>query len=335
MERIRIGIICPSEIALRRFLPALCKRADFHYVGVAVANINEWGGATSSIIEKEKEKAQNFSEQFGGKVFESYYSLITSDMVDAVYIPLPPALHYKWTKFALENGKHVFLEKPSTTTYDDTKALINLAEEKELALHENYMFQYHNQISFIKVIIDENRIGHIRLFDAKFGFPKREGNDFRYNKELGGGALLDCGGYPVKLMSILMGDKIKVDTAKLVVIENGIDLYGSVLLSSKEQVAQISFGMDNSYKCELEIWGSEGTVYTNRIFTAPNNYKVEIQVKKGNSIESIELGEDDAFEKSLEFFKECVEYRDVRMKEYKDILKQMQLIEDIREMGSN
>ena len=57
------------------------------------------------------------------------------------------------------------------------------------------MFQYHNQHAFVQKIIEDGEIGDIHFFKSSFGFPPRRKDDIRYNKELGGGALLDAGGY--------------------------------------------------------------------------------------------------------------------------------------------
>ena len=61
--------------------------------------------------------------------------------VDAIYLPLPPALHYKWGKKVLENGKHLLMEKPFTTSLAETQELLSLAEKKGLAVHENYIYR--------------------------------------------------------------------------------------------------------------------------------------------------------------------------------------------------
>ena len=329
MNKIRIGIICPSEIAFRRFMPAIKKVDEMEYVGVAVASKTEWNGnASDDLIDKEMKKAETFNESYGGKIYESYTSLIESKDVDAIYLPLPPALHYQWAKKALEQGKHVFLEKPSTTCLGDTTSLINLAKKKNLALHENYMFAYHAQIGEIKRLIETKEIGELRLIRAAFGFPRRSANDFRYKKKLGGGALLDCGGYPVKLMQLLLGD-VKVDSANLY-YENDIDLYGAVQLSSKDATAQISFGMDNSYKCELEIWGSKGIIYTGRVFTAPEGMETKIQVKTNDGQREIIVGGDDSFRKSIEFFYNCIRNKSNRKSNYEKILNQIIIIENIK-----
>ncbi len=333
MSKVRIGIVSPSEIAFRRFMPAISKDERFEYVGVAYPTIDDWNNASSSNLEAEQEKADNFVKEYGGKAFEGYKSIITSSEVDAIYLPLPPALHYKWGKFALENNKHLFLEKPSTTNYKDTSKLVELAKNNDLALHENYMFQYHSQIDVIKKLIKDNVIGETRLIRANFGFPKREANDFRYNKALGGGALLDCGGYPLRLISVILGEDVKVNTAKLIYTDKNIDLYGSVQLSTENQVSQISFGMDNAYKCDIEVWGNRGTITTNRVFTAPTGFEVEILVTKDNQTEVIKVDGDDSFFKSVGRFHECIVDNQAREDEYKQLLLQMKLVDDVRRMG--
>ncbi len=332
-NRIKIGIISPSEIAFRRFMPAITKLSEnFEFVGLAIASKEEWNGKyNEEIKEIELLKTRKFIDQYGGKVFFSYKELITASNVDAIYLPLPPGLHFKWASLALKNKKHVLIEKPSTTKLEDTKKLINIAKENNLALHENYMFIYHSQIEKIKELIDSKIIGDTRLIRANFGFPKRAENDFRYNKELGGGALLDCAGYPIRLMSYLLGDDIHVDASKLFFNEKDVDLYGSVQLSTSEQVAQIAYGMDNSYKCDIEIWGSIGTISTNRVFTAPDSLEVDINVKTNNDEKQIHLKKDDTFKKSIQTFLNAINDENRRNMIFKNMENQMRLIEEVRE----
>ena len=186
MGKIRIGVICPSEIAYRRFMPALKKCEGIEFAGISTADASEWNGVLIDELKKsETEKAERFISKYGGRLYDSYASLLSSPDIDAVYLPLPPALHYRWGKAALENGKHLFMEKPFTTSLDDTRELIELARSKGLAVHENYMFAFHSQIEWIKNRIAEGAVGDIRLIRIDFGFPFRGANDFRYNKTLG------------------------------------------------------------------------------------------------------------------------------------------------------
>lgn len=332
----RIGIICPSEIAFRRFLPALKEAGCFEYAGVAIASKDEFVGATDEILAKERAKAQTFVDSYGGKIYEGYKTLIESDDVDAIYLPLPPGLHYKWAKAALDAGKHTLVEKPCTIALSNTEDLLKEAGEKGLAVHENYMFAFHNQIEAVNEIVRSGEIGDVRLYRVSFGFPMRAQNDFRYNKALGGGALLDCGGYTMKYASMLLGPTATLKYAQSNSIEGfNVDMYGSAAMVNDEGVtAQIAFGMDHNYKCELEVWGSKGTLYTNRILTAPAGFVPEVVIRKGNEEENRNLPADDAFKKSIFHFCECIKDAEVRKENYETLLRQARLVEQFKQMSN-
>lgn len=337
---IRIGIICPSEIAFRRFMPALQQAEGISFAGIAYASPEEWFGDTSKIAsnvveeqqDRERSKARSFIDNYSGELYHSYQSLINSSDVDAVYIPLPPALHFKWAKMALEHGKHVFVEKPSTTCLADTDSLIATASEKGLALHENYMFIFHGQLKALDDVVKNGEIGDVRLYRISFGFPRRAQNDFRYNKTLGGGALLDAGGYTMKYANYLLGDSAKVVAAQVNYLpEFEVEMFGSAtMVNSDGLTAQLAFGMDNDYKCEIEIWGSQGTIMSNRILTAPAGFVPFYTIKKDQDVENRNLPSDDAFLKSIQQFVLCVENSGARKKNYEVLHRQELLVEQFK-----
>lgn len=256
--------------------------------------------------------------------------------IDGVYIPQPPALHYRWAKRALQCGKHVLVEKPSTVCLAESRELVEMARERGLALHENYMFQYHSQIRDIQAMIRDGIIGDVRLYRAEFGFPMRKANDFRYSRELGGGALLDAGGYPLKLASILLGESVKVDAAQMNFLPDfEVDLYGSASLSNDEgTVFQIAYGMDCGYRCCLEVWGSRGRLFTDRIFTAPDGFEPRVMIETEDGSRTEMLEPDGHFCHSIEAF--CEEIGDTRKREsmYGEILRQAGLVESVRRHAS-
>ena len=331
----RIGIICPSEIAFRRFLPALKEAGCFEYAGVAIANKEEFKGATDEILAKERAKAQTFVDNYDGKIYEGYKTLIESEDVDAVYLPLPPGLHYQWAKTALAAGKHILVEKPCTTALSKTQDLLSDAANKGLAVHENYMFAFHDQLEAVNDIVKSGEIGDVRLYRISFGFPMRAQNDFRYNKALGGGALLDCGGYTFKYASLLLGPTAKMKYAQSNnIVGFNVDMYGSAALVNDEGVtAQVAFGMDHNYKCELEVWGSKGTIFTNRILTAPAGFVPEVTIRKGNDEEKRNLPADDAFKKSILHFSQCIADENTRKANYQTHLQQATLVEDFKRLA--
>lgn len=341
MKKYKVGIICPSEIAFRRFLPSLQRVEEFEFVGVAIASPEEWAGqgkvtdATLAVIDKERQKAQTFVDNYGGRIFEGYQTLIDSPEVDVVYLPLPPALHFKWAKSTLEAGKNAYVEKPFTACLEDTQALLVIAKEKELAVHENYMFVFHNQLQAIEDLIAAGEIGKVRQYRVSFGFPRRPVNDFRYNKALGGGALLDAGGYCMKYASWLLGD-----TAKLVCAnayyepEFEVDIFGSATMVNDEgTVVQMSFGMDCDYKCELEAWGSTGTLTTGRILTAPDGLEPDMTIKHNQDVDTKKLPADNAFEKSIRHFYKCLINDEERENNYKVIERQSSFITAFKELS--
>jgi len=320
MTELKMGILGTSEIAFRRFLPALKKAENWEYAGVA---------------SRELAKTEKFVQEFGGKGYGSYEELLAEGEIDAVYLPLPPVLHFEWARKALENGKHVFLEKPSTISYEQTKMLVELASEKGLALRENYMFTEHPQLTVIQKLIAEGNIGELRLIRIAFGFPRREGNDFRYDRALGGGALLDCGGYTVKLANLLLGEDVKCQYANLNRdCLSDVDLYGwAVLENQKKQAAQISFGMDNSYKCELEIWGQKGSIKSPRIFTAGPELEVVLEVEEKGEKKLLPVPAADQFYGSILRFESCIESQEQRTVEYQELLRQARLVEAVQLQG--
>lgn len=272
MGKIRLGIIAPADIAKRRFIPALLKCEDFELAGIAARPGSET--KAQEVLTEAKVNA---------KVYSGYDSLLSDETVDAVYIPLPPSMHYEWGKKTLLAGKHVFMEKPFCVNLEQSKELISLAKEKNLVVYENYGCLYHNQLEVIDHIVGKGEIGNLSLIRAAFGFPYRGENDFRYAKDLGGGALLDAGGYCMKIARHFMAEGAKIKYSNLNYGQkHDCDMFGTIVLEDDKGLsAQLSFGMDNQYKCELELWGTKGSLIAPRIFTAPDNFEPEITVTKG------------------------------------------------------
>lgn len=317
---LRIGVLGGAEIAYRMFIPALFKTD---------------GIKCSVVASRQEERRSKFEKDFGISTVDSYEEVIDNPNIDVVYIPLPPALHYEWAKRALECGKHVFLEKPSTVNYEDTKILVDLAKKKSLAIQENYMFQYHSQLEAIKKMLDEGVVGDIRLYRVSFGFPFRGKEDFRYNKKLGGGALLDAGGYVTKLASILLGKTAYVKAAELNSI-NGyeVDMYGSVMFSNENgEVVHGGFSLDSYYQCALEVWGSKGKLFTNRIFTAPEGYTPTVKIESALGVQEIEVSEDNHFKKSIEQFIMAIGNDRIRNEMASAMKQQAKLLHEIRRIS--
>lgn len=327
-------------------MPALAQVDGVEYAGVGVATADEFrlgpegsparGAAAGegALDAPSLELARGMQAEWGGEVWRGYGALLADPSVDAVYAPLPPALHFPWGRVALEAGKHVLMEKPFTTAEDATHELLGLSRARGLAVHENYMFAFHSQIAWIREKVASGELGEFRMARIDFGFPFRGGSDFRYSAALGGGALLDCGGYALKLAAMLLGDEARVVAARL---ERGrgldVDLFGSATLESPRGAVQVSFGMDNDYRCSLDVWGSEASLWTGRVLTAPAGLEPEVVIRRNGAEERAALPADDSFRKSIEHFARCVADPAEAEARRGEILRQAGLVEQVRRLA--
>lgn len=309
-----IGTLGAASVASQRFLPALAKCGRMRFVGAA---------------SRDMDRCRAFVQPWGGRCYPDYEALLSDPDVECVYLPLPPALHAEWGRKVLEAGKHLLMEKPFTVSAASTRELLDLAEASGLAVHENYMFLYHRQLTEIRNIVNSGRLGALRMIRAAFTFPFRGAEDFRYQPELGGGALLDCGGYPILLASELLGESAEICWAGLRTdpvyhVETG----GSAVLQNRDGLtAHVFFGMDDTYRCSLEIWGSRASLETNRVFTAPPNLTVRLDLTGG---EAIEVSPDDAFLASINRFADLMDQPDAQAEERRRILRQAELVDRVR-----
>jgi len=327
MKPVRVAILGASEIAFRRFLPAIQKDPRFEYVGVAYYRDQDIG------------KAQSFKSQYGGEVFLGFERVLQDPTIDAVYVPQPPALHYQYGKAVLEANKNLFMEKPFTTSLAWSQELVDEAKTKHLAVTENYMFRFHKQIEEFLKIAKSGILGRIDHYEVRFSFPLRQQNDFRYLKALGGGALLDCGGYTIMLTDILIGGDGVLQPNKPV-FEKGfeVDMKGSgkIVSRSGSSSCSFSYSMDDEYACYAKAFGSEGVLVAPRVLTASCDFDVKFQLYKQDGLtlmKEIEVGTDDSFLKSLNNFYEAINSPDNREANYSRILKQAQFIEQMQTFG--
>src|SRR5437870_3139136 len=92
--------------------------------------------------------------------------LLTSAQIDAIAVVTPVCTHFELAKAALENGKHVFIEKPFTSTSEQAEALIELAERKNLRIMVDHTFLFTGAVRKIRQLIDEGVLGELYYYDS-------------------------------------------------------------------------------------------------------------------------------------------------------------------------
>ena len=243
------------------------------------------------------EKSAILAGKFGCRSVSGYEGLLDCDDVDAVYMPLPTGLHEEWCKKALKAGKHLLIEKSFAMDLASAQRITNVATEQNLLVVENFQFQTHSQWAKIKQLIGSGEIGDVHLVRSTFGFPPLPKDNFRWNRDLGGGALLDTGAYVVKVSQLLLGAEISVLGAALTKDpETNVDLYGEAMFrNSSGQVAQVAFGFDYFYQCRVELLGTKGKLSAGRVFTAPPGFEPTLQIEKQSGTTELKLSADNHY----------------------------------------
>jgi xylose dehydrogenase (NAD/NADP) len=203
-------------------------------------------------------RAREFADAHGIETaYGSYEELLGSD-IDAVYIPLPNSMHVEWSVKALEAGKHVLCEKPMARDPRLVEQAFDAADRADRILMEAFMWRFHAQTEELVRRIGE--IGELRLIRAAFGFNLPWLENVRWDPALEGGALMDVGCYCVSAMRLLAGEPERVSGEQ--VLNNGVDArFASVLRFPGDVLGIFDCGMDVHRRNQLEVVGSEGTIF--------------------------------------------------------------------------
>ena len=178
MADLRIGVLGAARIA-----PSALIRPAAAVPGVEVA----------AVAARDPARAAAFARKHGvATVHQSYDDLIADPGIDAVYNPLPNALHAEWTLKALAAGKHVLCEKPFTSNESEAREVAAVAERSGLVVMEAYHYRYHLMASMIDTIAHDGRLGEIESVRTWMCFPLPKFSDIRYSYPLGGGTTMDC-----------------------------------------------------------------------------------------------------------------------------------------------
>jgi NDP-hexose-3-ketoreductase len=314
---IRFGVLGCADIAARRMLPAMLAEPAVELVAVA---------------SRDPGRAAEFAATFGGTPVAGYDALLDRDDVDAVYVPVPCGLHGEWVRRSLRSGRHVLVEKPVSAGYHETLGLFALAERSGLVLLENAMFLYHSQHAAVRKLVADGAVGEVREFASAFAIPPKPAGDIRYRPDLGGGALLDVGFYPVRAALSFLGPDLTVAGAVLR-YDPGLDVEvsGSALLHDSAGVtAHLTFGMEHDYRTMYQIWGSGGRLTLDRAFTPPDDHRPVLKLDRQNRYEERVLPADTQFGNVLRAFVDRVRTGRPALAEAQESVRHAQLIDQIR-----
>jgi predicted dehydrogenase len=169
-----------------------------------------------AVAARDPARAQAFAAKHGvPRTCESYQALIEDPGIDAVYNPLPNALHCEWTLRALEAGKHVLCEKPIAANAGEAERMAAAAEACGRQLVEAFHWRYHPLAARMREVVRSGELGELRRVEASLCIPFLLPGDIRFRFELGGGATMDTGCYAINLVRFLAEAEPEVVSAQV------------------------------------------------------------------------------------------------------------------------
>ena len=219
------------------------------------------GAALYAMASLSPGKAEAFAEKFGAeKVYTSYEALVGDAAVDAVYIANIHPMHYESAKVALNAGKAVLCEKPITLNAIEAEELITLARRKNLFLMEAVWMRFNPALNRVKALVDGGRIGRITELSADFSYIAKP-DSRQILPELGGGALLDLGIYPISFANWMIGrfpDEIASACRRA---RSGVDGTDRITFRwHSGERAELTCGVETDGSMSAKITGTEGFI---------------------------------------------------------------------------
>jgi predicted dehydrogenase len=269
MDKIRWGVLSTARIGREKVVPAI-QRSQL--------------GAVTAIASRDLSRAKTAAAELGiEKPYGSYQELLSDRNLDAVYIPLPNHLHVRWSMRALSAGKHVLCEKPIGLSVAEAEQLAGAAAaHPKLKVMEAFMFRFHPQWQTARQLVREGRIGQLRTIHTDFSYYNDDPKNIRNQADMGGGALMDIGCYPISLSRFIFDAEpervlghIERDPAM------PIDRLVSAVLEFFQGTATFTCATQLVPYQRVHIFGTSGRIEIEIPFNAPADRPCRIWVQIG------------------------------------------------------
>ncbi|WP_288380877.1 Gfo/Idh/MocA family protein [uncultured Massilia sp.] len=250
------------------------------------------GAVLAAVASRSQDKADAFAREFGAQAaFGSYNALVEARGVDLVYVATPHPRHADNALMALRAGKGVLVEKPFTMNLREAEQVVTLARSRRLFLMEAMWTRYLPGFQEVQRIIASGEIGAVSQVVADFGFTANFGPEHRaFNPELGGGALLDLGIYPLSIASALLGPVVEIK-AQAEMGATGVDVQtGFTLKHEGGGVSVCSCSFTARTPCELTVSGTRGHVRMNTRFHHATSVTVVTEDGAARTIQTPYIG---------------------------------------------
>lgn len=208
--------------------------------------LNKMGKELYAVANRTHEKAVLFAKKHNvGKVYDEMEDIFTDSKVDIIYITTPHNTHYTFMKKALENGKHLLVEKSVTLNSHQLDEMVKLAKEKNLVLAEAMTIWHMPLYKELWKIIESGELGKVKMITMNFGSLKDyDMNNRFFNRNLAGGALLDIGVYALSIVRSFMDETPNMIESQMRPAPTGVDEQATILLQNNMgQMAAVALSL--------------------------------------------------------------------------------------------
>ncbi len=222
------------------------------------------------------QKAKNFASKYDADFYYGSYEQLSNDEeIDVVYIATPHVFHYENTLMCLTHKKAVLCEKPLAMNSFQVKEMIKTAKKNEVFLMEALWTYFLPHYEYVLDLIESKELGVIRSLKADFGFRTTFDATSRiFNKQLGGGSLLDVGIYPLFAALSILGYPDKVE-AKATIGKTGVDETCSIGLHYNNGItASLFSAITKKTSTEATIELENGIININSRFHEPTSITI-------------------------------------------------------------
>ena len=220
------------------------------------------GAEIYAVASRDKATAQAFADRFEAvRAYGSYAEMAKDDDIDIVYIGTPNTVHLENSLMYLEAGRAVLCDKPLGSNTAEVKAMISKAREKDVFFMEGMWTRFFPAVKKALEWVKTGRIGTPKAFFANFGIDSSaDRNQWRFQKSMAGGALMDVGIYPLAMAFAAFGSEY-TSLAGSAIVNNGVDEVNSFTLQYADgRIATLSSALAAKMDNKVVISGSEGCV---------------------------------------------------------------------------
>jgi len=291
-DKMKVALWGLGRHARKRILAALKEAVSVELIGLCT---------------RDREVGKREAARLGCLYYPSGEAMLSDPEIEAVFLCTPTGLHFTQGKSVLNAGKHLWCEKTLTTSYAHSQQLLEIAQDKDLFVGEAYMYKYHQQFRKLKEAVENMQYGRLRRLICRFSIPALDQPGFRIVSRLGASALLDVGSYTFSLAAELFGGLPRFELAEYRADASHIDQSGFCVLGYEGGgKAILDWSYDSCYINQAELWFEKGVVFTDKIFSKPDDYRPIFNIRSASgTMESAELPAENCYVNMLNGFARC------------------------------